>query len=129
MNPDKCPDCGHLYTHHTSEGCCHHDLGVICGCMVLPTQQNQEARTTSMSWDEFVNRLQARNVKLGIENLKLEEKLRVQTARADRLDKENDDRFTRETEYQNRIRALENRVQFLEQKLRDVASYAARYLP
>lgn len=105
MNPN-CPDCGHPYSGHTSEGCWHHDLGVICGCMVLPPPGTRISDQTYL-------------LKQYVE--KLEEKLRVQTARAERLDKENNERFTRETEYQNRIRMLE-------QKLRDVASYAMRDL-
>jgi len=52
----------------------------------------------------------------------LTEQLRVQTARAERLDAENNERFSKETEYQNRIRALE-------QRLRDIAHYARRDLP
>ena len=94
MNPD-CPDCKHPYSGHTADGCWHHDLGVICGCMILPPPETVET---------------------------LQEQLRVQTERAERLDKENNARFSKETEYQNRIRMLE-------QKLRDVASYAARDLP
>lgn len=126
MNPN-CPDCGHPYSGHTSEGCWHHDLGVICGCMVLPPQGTRTLSKTG--WEGVYDKLFADIVRLSDQtNLlkqyveKLQEQLRVQTARADRLDKENDERFTRETEYQNRIRALE-------QRLRDVASYAARDLP
>jgi hypothetical protein len=52
----------------------------------------------------------------------LTEQLRVQTERAERLDKENNERFSKETEYQNRIRMLE-------QKLRDIGDYARRDLP
>lgn len=43
-----------------------------------------------------------------------------------RLDDENNERFSRETEYQNRIRTLEARVRTLEQTLEDVASYIQR---
>lgn len=136
MNPN-CPDCGHPYSGHTSEGCWHHDLGVICGCMVLPPPGTPGTRKPLNTF-ELAMKLMDQNQELTRKVAELEEKLakrravdvsipevlerlRVQTARAERLDKENDERFTRETEYQNRIRMLE-------QKLRDVASYAMRDL-
>ena len=126
MNPD-CPDCKHPYSGHTADGCWHHDLGVICGCMVPPPQGTRTLSRTG--WEGVYDKLYADIVRLSDQtNLlkqyveKLQEQLRVQTERAERLDKENNARFSKETEYQNRIRALE-------QRLRDVASYAARDLP
>jgi len=140
---EACPDCGHSMMTHSNDGCWHHDAGVICGCMVLSPQGAQPAPRGG-SWDESMTKLVVENMQLKGENRYLQEKvtdlerrltahriaglpellekLRVQTERAERLDKENDARFTKETEYQNRIRALE-------QRLRDVASYAARDLP
>jgi FtsZ-binding cell division protein ZapB len=118
MNPTMlCADCGHSMMTHSSDGCWHHDLGVICGCMIMPPPGASRA-----GWEAAFVELSQRNSRLKQHVEKLQEQLRVQTERAERLDRENDDRFTRETEYQNRIRALE-------QRLRDVASYAARDLP
>lgn len=128
MNPtEKCTLCGHSMMTHSSEGCWHHDLGVICGCMIMPPPGTRTLSKTG--WEGVYDKLYADIVRLSDQtNLlkqfieKLKEELRVQTERAERLDKENDERFSKETEYQNRIRALE-------QRLRDVASYAARDLP
>jgi len=53
-------------------------------------------------------------------------KLQGEQAEIKRLDDENNERFRRETEYQNRIRELEARVRALEQTLEDVASYIQR---
>lgn len=115
---EACPSCKHPYAGHTSDGCWHHTAGVICECRAMPPRDVVEKThyvSIPLRIDEIVPKLLA-------ENQRLEEKLRVQTERAERLDKENDARFTKETEYQNRIRSLE-------QRLRDVASYAARDLP
>lgn len=138
MNPD-CPDCKHPYSGHTADGCWHHDAGAICECRVIPPAVQQAGRTKD-DWRRHCTLLTNENDRLNdmnqvlakrVEQLEqqlpralpeLLEKLRLVTERAERLDKENDERFTRETEYQNRIRALE-------QRLRDVASYAARDLP
>lgn len=119
MNPtEMCTLCGHSMMNHSSEGCWHHDLGVICGCMIMPPPGTRKPLNTF----ELAMKLMDQNRELTRQVAELREQLRGQQERAERLDKENDERFTRETEYQNRIRALE-------QKLRDVASYAARDLP
>lgn len=116
---EACPSCKHPYSGHTSDGCWHHDLGVICGCMkAAPSQETRKPLNTF----EMAMKLMDQNQELTRQVAELREQLRGQQERAERLDKENDARFTKETEYQNRIRMLE-------QKLRDVASYAARDLP
>jgi len=53
-------------------------------------------------------------------------RLQGEQAEIKRLNDENNERFSRETEYQNRIRTLEARVRTLEQTLADVASYIQR---
>lgn len=119
---EACPSCKHPYSGHTSDGCWHHDAGVICECRMIPPPGTRKAASYPQSMFEMSMKLMDQNQELTRKVTELEEKLRVQTERAERLDKENDARFTKETEYQNRIRALE-------QRLRDVASYAARDLP
>ena len=123
MNPtEMCTLCGHSMMTHSSEGCWHHDLGVICGCMIMPAPGTRKEARKPLNTFELAMKLMDQNQELTRKVTELEEKVRVQTERAERLDKENDERFSKETEYQNRIRALE-------QRLRDVASYAARDLP
>ena len=54
-------------------------------------------------------------------------RLQGEQAEIKRLDDENNERFSRETEYQNRIRTLEARVRTLEQTLADISSYIQRH--
>lgn len=125
---EVCPGCQHLYSSHTADGCWYHDAGVICECRALPPE---ETRTLSRAgWENVYAKLSADIIRLvGDQSIhltqhieKLKEQLRVQTERAERLDAENNERFSKETEYQNRIRTLE-------QKLRDIGYYARRDLP
>ena len=102
-----CQRCQHPWTSHGADGCTFHQGGAICHCMI--SNDAQPGRSGWIKCDPSVPKL-----------------LAEANARADRLDAENNERFSRETEYQNRIRTLETRIRTLEQTLEDVASYIQR---
>ena len=95
-----CQRCQHPWTLHGPDGCIHHEAGHICECRISNDAEAYRARTPARM-------------------LELQDTVR-------KLDDENNERFRRETEYQNRIRTLEARVRTLEQTLEDVASYIQR---
>lgn len=113
MKPDPhthCAKCEHHWNLHGPDGCFHHKDGVICPCTII----SESPSTTRLpsGWikcDQSVPKL-----------------LAEAHARADRLDAENNERFARETEYQNRIRELEAKVRTLEQTLADISHYIQR---
>lgn len=98
-----CQRCQHPWTSHGADGCTFHQGGAICHCMIS-NDAAYRARTP------VVTRM-----------LELQDTVR-------KLDAENNERFSRETEYQNRIRTLERRVLELEQVIRDIRYYAERKL-
>jgi hypothetical protein len=100
-----CQRCQHPWTSHGADGCTFHQGGAICHCMI----SNEAPSSRWIKCDPIVPKL-----------------LAEANARADRLDAENNERFSRETEYQNRIRELEARVRTLEQALDDVTYYLQR---
>lgn len=106
MNPE-CQSCGHSRMLHGPDGCLHHEDGYICECRI--SNDEQPRRSGWIKCDPSVPRLL------------LEAKNEVK-----RLDAENNERFARETEYQNRIRTLERRVLELEQTLADIGYYIQR---
>jgi hypothetical protein len=113
MTPDpfsECQRCGHNWMLHGSDGCLHHEAGYICECRTTCEPPPSNPRGW-IKCDPSVPKL-----------------LAEAHARADRLDAENNERFSRETEYQNRIRTLERRVLELEQVIRDIRYYAERKL-
>lgn len=106
MDPHThCHKCAHPWTSH----------GPVCHCPIINTDTPErpglriEYPSGWIKCDPSVPKL-----------------LAEANARADRLDAENNERFSRETEYQNRIRTLEARVRELEQTLDDVAHYIQR---
>jgi len=99
-----CQRCQHPWTSHGADGCTFHQGGAICHCMISNDAEAYRARTP------VVTRM-----------LELQDTVR-------KLDAENNERFSRETEYQNRIRTLEARVLELEQVIRDIRYYAERKL-
>jgi hypothetical protein len=110
VNPDpftECQSCGHNWMLHGPDGCLHHEGGYICECRI--SNDDQPRRSGWIKCDPSVPKL-----------------LAEAHARADRLDAENNERFARETEYQNRIRELEAKVRTLEQTLADIGYYIQR---
>jgi len=118
MDPHThCHKCAHPWTSHGPEGCTFHQHGLICYCPIINTDTPErpglriEYPSGWIKCDPSVPRqlLEAKN-------------------EVKRLDAENNERFSRETEYQNRIRTLEARVLELEQVIRDIRYYAERKL-